>query len=377
MRAGLDAAVAQELGERGAALGAHGEQVVDVRRARRVARQPERQPRERREVARGERAALVVPCVEALELGAQHRGLQAVEASVVPDVIVAVARALAMLAELADARGGVVVAGRDRAPLAERAEVLRGVEAEARGVGERADALAAEERAVRLRCVLEEQEAVARRDDRELVDGRGATGQVHRDDGAGARADGAGDRLGVEVARLVQDVGEGGARAGESDGLGRGEEARRRGEHLVAGADAEAAQREHDRARAVRAADGVGHAEVLGPLALERGGLLAAGERPLGDDVVPQRGDLGADGLRLGGEIDPADAGRRHGREALCGERDQRAGDGGRRGRSAAGRTGRLPRRRFRLPRRVDQKRGRASPPDPAGGPDRRAPNVR
>ena len=73
----------------------------------------------------------------------------------------------------------------------------------------------------------------------------------------------------VEVERDRVDVGEDRRRAAAGDRLGGREERERRADHLVARADLERVEREHERVGAVRDADRLLDAEVLGRLALE------------------------------------------------------------------------------------------------------------
>ena len=73
----------------------------------------------------------------------------------------------------------------------------------------------------------------------------------------------------VEVQRRRVDVGEDGRRADARDRLGGRVERERGADHLVAGADPDRVEHEHDRVGAVRDADRLLDAEVLGRLALE------------------------------------------------------------------------------------------------------------
>ena len=82
----------------------------------------------------------------------------------------------------------------------------------------------------------------------------------------------------IEVQRGRVDVGEDRRRAAARDRLGGREERERRADDLVAGADLERVEREHERVRAVGDADRLLDAEVLGGLALERLDLGAEDE---------------------------------------------------------------------------------------------------
>ena len=94
-----------------------------------------------------------------------------------------------------------------------------------------------------------------------------------------ARRDARGDVLGVEVVRRGIDVGEDGRRAAARDRLGGRVERERGADHLVARADTERVEHDHDRVRAVRDADRVLDAEVLRRLALECLDVRAEDER--------------------------------------------------------------------------------------------------
>src|SRR5882672_7960781 len=74
-------------------------------------------------VTRGPLPSQVVPRVNVLELGAEHPGVQIIEAAV-ETVAVDVARVRAVIAQLADARVEVGVVGDQRAAVAEGAEVF-------------------------------------------------------------------------------------------------------------------------------------------------------------------------------------------------------------------------------------------------------------
>ena len=109
---------------------------------------------------------------------------------------------------------------------------------------------------------------------------------MHGHDRLRPRGDPALDVGGVEVQRARVDLGEDRGRADPRDRLGGGVERERRADHLVAGADLERVEDEHDRVGAVRDADRLLDAESLGRLALEALDLgaedeAAALERPL------------------------------------------------------------------------------------------------
>src|SRR5438046_1130732 len=82
----LDAALLQPHRKLVPTVGADDEEMVDVPHMRALEGELERQPRERRMVARGQRAATVVHRVEAAQQYAPDGGLQLVESKVEPDL---------------------------------------------------------------------------------------------------------------------------------------------------------------------------------------------------------------------------------------------------------------------------------------------------
>ena len=89
------------------------------------------------------------------QLRAQHRGLDLVQAAAPAERLVLVARALAVMPQLAQPVRDVGVVGGHEPAVAVRAQVLRRIEAEAAEVAETADATAAMLGAHRLRGVLD------------------------------------------------------------------------------------------------------------------------------------------------------------------------------------------------------------------------------
>src|SRR5262249_26084530 len=147
--------------------------------------------------------------------------------------------------------------------------------------------------------------------------------EVDGQDGPGARRDGlldqgwvevVGDRIDVHVDRRGADVAD--APAGADPGV-------RRGDDLVAGADAAGAQGQVQGRGAVVEPDAVAHAEVTGEGALEPGDGRAEDEAPLGDDAVEGGLEFGADRVVLRGDVEEGDLGH----AASCGKkRTMRAG---------------------------------------------------
>ena len=226
------------------------------------------------------------------QLGAQHGGLDLVQTRIDARQVVPVLHAAAVVAQLAQRGGQFVVIGGDGAAVAQRAEVLAGVEAEARRVAQAAGAPAHITRAMGLGRVFDHAQTVAARDgvDRAHV-GRLAV-QVHRHDGAGAWRDGRLDAARIEVVGLRVALHRHWRGAGLADRQPGSDEGRRRHDDLAAGADAPGAQHQVQGVQAIGHGNTVRGAAVLRELALE--------SLVLGALQVPARGqhtvDAGADG---------------------------------------------------------------------------------
>src|SRR6202020_2485477 len=135
----LDALGAQQLRQRRARGMAHGKEVIHARRRSTLAEEGELLRQAGAQV-RSVTATRRVPVVEVGELDPQQRRLQAVQPLVVADHGVLALAALAEVAQLSDASRQLRVAGADRAPVPQRAEVLARVERERSRVAERARA---------------------------------------------------------------------------------------------------------------------------------------------------------------------------------------------------------------------------------------------
>ena len=207
----------------------------------------------------------------------EHRGLDGVEPRVVADQVEVLLVARAVEAEHPDPVGELGVVHRDETAVAESEQVLRREEAEGRGDARR-DSLRAE----CLSRVLDDRHV----ERAEIVDRRRPSEEMDRHDRLRARGDPACDVGGVEVQRSRVDVGEDRGGADSRDRLGGGVEGEGRADHLVAGADLERVEHEHDRVGSVRDPDRLLDAEGLGGLAFETLDLRAedeasALERPL------------------------------------------------------------------------------------------------
>ena len=166
-----------------------------------------------------------------------------------------------MEAQHPDAFCQFLVGRGDQAAVAECEQVLGGEEAEGRGDSGGRDALGPE----RLRRVLDDRDAEP---GQRVEVGRTAE-QMHRHDRPRPLGHLGGDVLGIDVQRDRVDVGEDRCRAGAHDRLGRRVERERGADHLVAGADLERVQDEHERVGAVRDPDRPRHSQVDGRLLFE------------------------------------------------------------------------------------------------------------
>ena len=198
--------------------------------------------------------------------------------------VVAGAVAAAHDAQRVDGGGDRGAVRGDDAALA-AGDVLRGVQREAGRLGEAADLAAAVHRLDGVRSVLDDGqvERVQR------VEVGGGAGEVHRHDRLRARAHQLGDALRIDRQVAGAHVGEDRRRARMDDHVRRGRPGDRRGDHLVAGPDAERDERQVQRRRAGGDGQCVLDAEVLLERGLELARLGAAGE-PAGaqrrDDLV-------------------------------------------------------------------------------------------
>ena len=286
-------------------------------------------------VARGHGSPLGEDLVDALDLRDAHRCRQLVEAVVVAKAVVLEPLAgvgPALVRERLQAGLQLGIVGGDHASLARRDLLVR-VEGEDRGVAVRADAPPLRERADGLGGILDHGEPVACGDLVDAIDLAGVAEDVHRQDRARPRRDRGLDRGGVDVERVGVDVDEDGRPPLVQDAVGRRDEARRRGDHLVAGADARQPDREVQSGRAARDRRRVGGSGERREVALE-----APQERTEAEDARAQRLEhellLPRPDVRSG----EADHACRAHRPALTSVRASRSGSRGTRRRAASGR---------------------------------------
>ena len=197
----------------------------------------------------------------------------------------------ALQAVLLGELGLALVVEHERAAL-DGGDVFVGVKTERDEVTEGADAFAVPLAAEGLGGVLDDAEVVLLRDGVEAVAVDGQAGEIDGDDGARGRSDGGFDAGEVEVAGDGVDVDEHGLGADIEDDVAGGDPGERRGNDLVARADAGDAQRDFHRAGA-----GVEHAHgaaaaILGEFRLE-GLHVGAGSNPAGAEHLGDAGDGG------------------------------------------------------------------------------------
>ena len=197
---------------------------------------------------------------------------------------------------------------RDQHPaVAQRAQVLRRIEAEGAGQREAAGPLAPPDRAVRLAGILDHlQSAVGgqRQDGLHVGD---AAEQMHRDDRAGSRRDGGGHCIGVHRAVGIA-IDEHRARAHRKDGADGGDERVRLGDHVVASTYAGGAQRQLERRESGIDAHRIGRVAVRGELALEGLEVLPQDEVAAVEHRLDRRHNGRLQGLRLCPQVHEVDA---------------------------------------------------------------------
>ncbi len=180
----------------------------------------------------------------------------------------------AVVAVLPGARERGVVIECYQAAFAGRHDLVL-AEGEARGVAERADGLAAIHSPVRLRAVLDHDDPALAGQAKDRVHLGGPASEVDDDDRGGASGQGRLEGPGGEVRALGVDVGEGRRGADGHDAARGRDEAARRHDDLVSGADAESAQRQLECQGAVGDGECMSAAELLRVFALQRAAFLA------------------------------------------------------------------------------------------------------
>ena len=228
-----------------------------------------------------------------------------------------IAIALSTVSEASDSIRQCSLVGDDRTPVAERAEILRGVEAERARNTDRPDRAARGGRQMRLAAVFDEREMVACRDALERHHVGGLAVQMDRQDRSCPRPDGPLDGAGIEGQAIRIDVGEYRARPRHHDGERRVRGRERRRDDLVAGTNPEPAKDERDGIGASPDADGVRRTRRGSKLRLEGLNLGAEHEPAAGDDPIDGLADVRVVIARH--ERHERHAPRAHARSSRCG----------------------------------------------------------
>src|SRR5689334_23044743 len=124
-------------------------------------------------------------------------------------------------------------------------------------MAEGADGPAAPLGTVRLGTILDDDKVAPFRQSHDLIHFTGPTGEVHRNDGARTRGDGALDRLHGNVLRVGIHIREYRLRTTHHDSARGSNEGARRGDYLVPRTDAEGVQGEFEGERTVMQRDSV------------------------------------------------------------------------------------------------------------------------
>jgi hypothetical protein len=204
-----------------------------------------------------------------------------------------------------------IVVGRHEPAVAERAQVLAREEREASHRAHAAGGSIAITRADRLRRVLDDRRVGASRDLEHRIHIGAQAIQMDGNDRAGARRDRSGHRRRVDVEGERIDVDETRRRAKTHDRPRCREERERRGDHLVAGTDAERHERDDQRVGSRRHADGVSDADRGRDLVLQRLDLRTTDEALAVTDAGDRRKDVVAQRTVLLLQIEQRDVHRR------------------------------------------------------------------
>src|SRR3990172_1352750 len=237
----------------------------------------------------------------------QDGGLQIVETATDSLQSVLISAQLAVVGQKAYPLHHGAVVGNNDPGVARRAQVLGGIEAETADVAESAGSLTLVFRSMSLSCVLDDRDLRIAGHPREVLHGSRMSVEVDGDDGLGFLGEAGGDGPRVEVHGFLVDVGEDRPRAISGYGLGGGDEAERRRDHLVARSDPEGLQGEKQGVAAIRHATGRRNPTEGGELGLEQLASLAPNEGPLSEYLLDGGVHLPLQVLILCSQVDDRD----------------------------------------------------------------------
>ena len=226
-------------------------------------------------VAPGRGLPAANPAFDVRQFHAQNGGVYGVQAGIPAKLSMVILWFHAVDAQAGDALGPVGIVGRDHAAVAEGAQRLGRVVAEAGQRPECTALLAAILRPERLSRVLDHVQTVPAGDPVDGVHVRTLAEQVNRHDRSRARRDFRFDLLRINVECVGVDVGEDRRGPEPADGAGGGEKGERRHDDFVARPDLQGVQRQQQGIGAGRAADGVRGPAIGGHLALQGRDLRA------------------------------------------------------------------------------------------------------
>ena len=142
--------------------------------------------------------------IEVAELDGQNRRLQSIEPTIKAQHRIIIFRALTIIAKHPNTLGELRVIGDDSAPVAKCPEIFAGVKTEARRVAEAGDRRIADAGAVGLTGVLHNKQSMFLGNSQNLRQIGRLTKQVNRQNGLGARCDGALQQFDIQVV-IVRD----------------------------------------------------------------------------------------------------------------------------------------------------------------------------
>ena len=228
-----------------------------------------------RRIGGGDLTAARVPAVEVRQFGTQDGGLHLVHAAIAAIFGAPILAGPSVLAERCHPLRKSSVWRGDGAAVAERSQVLGGVEAEAGQRAPTSGLLAADGGAVRLRAILHQGDCRAAGNCQQGRQVRHAPVEMGRDDGAQGRGQAGGQIGGGHIHRAGVDIDVERYGAHRADGGGAVSAGVGHRRHGVARADAQSAQGKFKRVRAIGHRNTMRHAAIRGKLRFERGTLPA------------------------------------------------------------------------------------------------------